>query len=127
MGLINGLDVRRRLGKTVYGVPEQFGPDGWLLFRLDRKGQVIVTASYAPDDEDKAGPEWLHASISRTDRMPNYKELAELHAAVWPDGYAYQVFAPPAAHINIHPRALHLWGRADGSIQLPDFGVFGTI
>jgi hypothetical protein len=127
MASINGFDVRRRLGKKVYKEPIEFGPDGWMLFRLDRKGQVIVTASHAPDDEDETGDVWLHASISRTDRMPNYKELTELHAAVWPDGYAYQVFAPPAAHINIHPRALHLWGREDGAIQLPDFGVKGTI
>lgn len=127
MGTLNGFDIRRRLGKKVYGVPEQFGPDGWALTRLDGKGRVIVTASHAPDDEEEARGVWLHASVSRTDRMPNYKELTELHAAVWPDGYAYQVFAPPGAHINIHPRALHLWGRPDGDIELPDFGIYGSI
>jgi len=46
---------------------------------------------------------------------------------VWPAGYAYQVFAPPSQHVNIHPYALHLWGKVDGSPTLPEFGKYGTI
>ena len=46
---------------------------------------------------------------------------------MFPEGWAYQVFAPPWAHINIHPNALHLWGRLDGANVLPDFGSWGTI
>jgi hypothetical protein len=37
------------------------------------------------------------------------------------------MFAPPAEHVNIHERALHLWGRVDGSPVMPNFGVYGTI
>ena len=49
-----------------------------------------------------------------------------MHRAVFP-GYAYQVFAPPESHVNIHGNALHLWGRADGKPILPEFGDMGTI
>jgi hypothetical protein len=41
--------------------------------------------------------------------------------------WAYQVFVPESEHVNIHPHALHLWGRADGTNALPNFGRFGTI
>jgi hypothetical protein len=44
---------------------------------------------------------------------------------VFGDRWAYQVFAPPADHINLHNFALHLWGRLDGKPVLPDF-TFGT-
>ncbi|TQK29408.1 hypothetical protein [Arthrobacter sp. SLBN-53] len=59
--------------------------------------------------------------------MPTYDELGRLHRAAFGDGYAYQVFAPAAQHVNIHQNALHLWGRADGPPCLPEFGLFGTI
>ena len=53
--------------------------------------------------------------------------LADLHAAVFGAGYAYQVFAPPSEHVNIHEFALHLWGRLDGRSALPEFGAGGSI
>ena len=46
---------------------------------------------------------------------------------VFAPGFAYQVFAPPTRHVNIHEHALHLWGRVDGKSITPDFGAFGTI
>lgn len=125
--LVDADGIHRRLGTHEWAKPIQFGEDGWLFRKKNGDGQAIVTASHAPDDEQLTGPQWFHASVSRTSGMPPYGDLVRLHKAVWPEGYAYQVFAPPAAHINIHPRALHLWGRADGGIVLPDFGMFGTI
>lgn len=59
--------------------------------------------------------------------MPTYDDLCLLHRAVFKDGYAYQVFAPPSRHVNIHQYALHLWGRSDGKPVLPEFGCEGTI
>lgn len=70
--------------------------------------------------------EFVHASFATTHRMPTYDELVQLHRAVF-NGYAYQVFAPPSRHVNIHPFALHLWGRLDGKPCLPEFGSEGTI
>jgi hypothetical protein len=108
--------------------PEPFGPCG---LRVDIRemsgaqpyGSVIVTQS---DHHD--GVEWLHASIARNDRMPDYYDLVTLKAATFGDQReAYQVFPPKSSHISIHDQALHLWGRADGSRVLPDFGAAGTI
>ncbi len=121
---LNALAIRRGLRRIgAYAAPERHGPDGWYFVSMPSgQGSVIVTCS---DHDD--GTEWVHASISWADRMPTYLELSILHDSVWPDGYAYQVFAPPSAHINIHPYALHLWGRLDGARVLPDFGAPGTI
>lgn len=118
---LDPLGIRRRLDRKQWGVPSPFGPDGWLYDSVDGKARIIVTAG------DHIGGDWWHASISRADVMPSYDDLVLLHKAVWPDGWAYQVFAPPADHVNIHARALHLWGRPDGRRELPNFGELGTI
>jgi hypothetical protein len=121
------LELRDEVGPVLAHDPAgfKFG----LYRRQGRKmhcvGSVIVSQSDWPGEPG----EWLHASIAREDRMPSYADLAALHKAVFGARYAYQVFAPPAAHVNIHPRALHLWGRVDdgdGRI-LPAFGATGTI
>jgi hypothetical protein len=111
----NPLRIRRVLGRIVWGPPAPFGPDGWRLDRAERSGRVIVTC--APHD----GHDWVHASISYPTRMPEYDDLKLLHRAVFGDGWAYQVFAPPSEHVNIHNFALHLFGRLDGRPALPDF------
>jgi hypothetical protein len=124
MSTINALDIRRRLGRNDWHVPDQFGPDGW---RYDNKTtprkRIIVTVSDMPNDER----EWVHASISRVDQIPDYDDLVLLHAAVWPGGHAYQCFVPPSEHVNIHAQALHLWGLRAGDRILPDFGFAGSI
>lgn len=109
------LEIRRRLGRGDWSTPTPFGPDGWRYVELAGRSSVIV--SCAPCD----GDDWVHASIARPDRMPDYADLTLLHAAVFGDGWAYQVFAPPSDHVNIHERALHLFGKLDGSPALPDF------
>jgi hypothetical protein len=119
---VNALKLRAVLGKTKWSVPHRFGLDGWMIARLDRKAGVIVNAF------DLDGDAWIHASIAHYDQtMPSYDELTLLHKAVFGTGWAYQVFAPPANHVNIHRYALHLWGRVDGVAVLPDFGAAGTI
>jgi len=119
---INILDVIRVLGKKEWGVPRPFGPDGWQVLRPSDGASVIL--SVAPFD----GEQWVHASFAHQDHTPSYEELALLHKAVFQGkGWAYQVFAPPSGHVNIHPFALHLFGRLDGTNQLPEFGKNGTI
>lgn len=112
---LNPLQIRRLLGRSNWSTPRPFGPDGWLTERLDGTGSVIVTAA------DHDGDEWVHASIARPGEMPTYADLKALHAAVFGSGWAYQVFAPPSDHVNIHEYALHLFGRLDGKPALPDF------
>jgi hypothetical protein len=124
MTSMDALKIRERLGRSKWNVPREFGPDGWLIDRKDGLSRIIVTLGPTPDPADGY---WLHASISVTHRVPTYDELVMLHKAVWPNGYAYQCFVPPSAHVNIHPNALHLWGKSDGSPCLPEFGADGTI
>lgn len=112
---INALQIRRLLGQSNWSTPAPFGPDGWTFKRLDGTGSVIVTVA------DHDGEEWIHASIARPREMPTYADLKVLHAAVFGSGWAYQVFAPPSDHVNIHQFALHLFGRLDGRPVLPDF------
>jgi hypothetical protein len=128
---LDPLGIRARLGRDAWALPEPMGSDGW-AFRSRRgpRMSVIATCSDAHDDVR----EWVHASISHEHRMPSYEELQALHRAVWRDGYAYQVFAPAAAHISGedmgpigHPYALHLWGLLSGERVLPDFGWLGHI
>jgi len=126
--VIDGLAIRRRLGRELWRPPQAFGPDGF-FYRAhgDGRSSVIVTAAptrglLVPDTD------WVHASIAHHDRMPSYDELVALHRAVFDDGWAYQCFTPAAEHVDIHPYALHLWGRADGQPALPDFtDGMGTI
>jgi hypothetical protein len=123
--VVNGLRLRSVLGRKVWGVPRPYGCCGWVLDKgdgADRLARVIVTGDHLSDDVN-----WIHASISYVDRMPDYDDLKLLHAAVFDTGWAYQVFAPPSEHVNIHAHALHLFGRADGARVLPDFGRFGSI
>jgi hypothetical protein len=114
-GSFRPLLIRRALDRMVYRAPEPFGPDGWCFRRFDEDGEVIVSCA------DHDGVDWIHASIAHPDRLPDYDELVLVHRAVFGAGYAYQVFAPPADHVNLHAYALHLFGRWDGLAALPNF------
>jgi hypothetical protein len=116
---LNGISIRRGLGRNTWGPPIPFGPDGWLFRHKHESGQIIVTCSVID------GTEWVHASIAFAERMPTYAEIKNMHWAAFFDGYAYEVFAPEADHVNIHDYARHLWGRRDGKPMLPDF-TMGT-
>lgn len=122
--VVDGLRLRKIMGRALWGPPDRYGSTGWSMIRTRRTGSIMVTEVPPGMVDDHA---WIHASISRADQLPRYDELALLHRAVFGDTHAYQVFAPAADHINLHPYALHLWGRADGTRALPDFGQFGTI
>lgn len=119
---VNGMRLRAVFGRADWHPPRPFGPDGWAMLRRDRTSSVIVSCDL------QGGDEWVHASIAHDDRMPTYEDLTQLHRAVFGDGWAYQVFAPPTEHVNIHEYALHLFGRLDGKPALPDFtDGMGTI
>lgn len=127
--LINALEIRKALGPKLWGPPRLMPPDGCQLVAKDGDAKVIVSGFYESWFFDVANDTgWIHASISRSSGIPSYDDLVMLHRAVWGEaGVAYQAFVPPSQHINIHARALHLWGRADGQAVLPNFGKFGTI
>jgi len=112
----NPLAIRRALGSTTWKPPMPFGPDGWKF--LNRNGVTSIIVSCSPQDD---GNEWVHASIAHSLSMPTYDDLKMLQRVVFDGGWAYQVFAPPSDHVNIHNYALHLFGRLDGKPALPDF------
>jgi len=117
------LSALRRLGP---GKPTAHEPSG-VGIRL-YSSSAVCNGSVIVSQAERDGTEWIHASIAREQFMPSYADLVILKQGVFgPDRYAYQVFPPASQHVNIHERALHLWGRADGKPQLPEFGCDGTI
>ena len=132
-GAVDLLAVRRRLGRDRWG-PPILRDDGGRFIRCDGRRTVVVSAATYPDDPDRAV--WVHASIAvhgpddqhgpAEHDLPGYDDLVLLHRAVWPGGWAFQVFAPPESHVNL-AQVLHLWGRADGKRIHPDFAWLGGI
>lgn len=125
-------DILSRMDSPRWGMlldQQDQGPDGFrarfgerVRGHREHRYSVIVTAF-----ESEPARTWVHASISSPKRMPTYNDLDSLHRAVFGEGYAYQVFVGGDKHVNLHPYCLHLWGRADGTPALPDFGQFGMI
>lgn len=122
--VVDGLQLRLILGRKRWGVPEEFGCCGWLVHGIagGHRSTIRVTGDHHSDSVN-----WIHASIGQYGHMPTYEDMQLLHRAVFRKGWAYEVFAPPTDHVNIHNFVRHLWGRADGGRALPDFGRFGTI
>ena len=88
-----------------------------------RDGRRVIV-SVGPHD----GGWWLHVSVSRTKRIPSYKDLAGVKRAFVGDTVqAVQVFSKREHHINIMPYCLHLWARLDAPDGLPDFGREGSV
>ncbi|GAA1909171.1 hypothetical protein GCM10009737_07910 [Nocardioides lentus] len=120
---IDPLRLRAVMGRADWLVPHEFGPAGWRMLHRDQDASILVSEAHWND-----GRLWRHASMTRPDEVPSYDDLCRLKRAVWGDeGEAYAVFATARNHINIHERALHLWGLADGSPVLPNFGARGSI
>lgn len=119
---VDGTHLRAVMGRKLWQPAQHWGCCGWAMASRPRGSSVIVTADHVTDAVD-----WLHASVAHRDHMPTYQELTQLRDGVFGDGWAYQVFAPRAEHINLNAYALHLFGRADGTRVLPDFGRLGTI
>jgi hypothetical protein len=113
------LAIRQRLGRETWAAPIPYGPDGWRYdYKLER-GQIFLTCSTL----EGIAKEVIHASISFAGRMPSYEDMTHLHAAVWPNGYAYELFVPPRFHVNIAEHARHLWGHKDGSPMIPELSI----
>lgn len=125
---LNLLDIRKKLGVANFGVPYEFIPNLWVFpGKSDYKGSSVLVSCAAHITPGFGEMDWVHASISHSDRMPSYEDLTMVYNAVFNDGWAFQIFAPAAHHVNIHANALHLWGRTDGKNQLPTFSEFGSI
>lgn len=128
------LQIRKAMGSKLWRPATPLGDDSWTMDSVAGDQRVIVSFhGTAPTESDPTrrheGREWLHASMSnRHEGLPTYEDMQMLHRAVWGEtGWSYEIHAPVEAHVNFHPRALHLWGLVDGSPALPNFGVGGMI
>lgn len=115
---LDPIGIRRVFGRHLLQAPEPFGTQGWRFFEAHAGGpRVTVTVIEHPDNP---GVEWIHASISRSERTPDHDDLTLLHRAVFGQRCAYQTFAPPSEPGTGSPHARHLCGRADGRRVLPE-------
>ncbi len=77
--------------------------------------------------QEKDGKRWLHLSVSRGDRLPDYDDIARVKETwIGPDRMALQLFPRRDEHVNLHPRTLHLWCSLDGDVT-PDFRILGLV
>lgn len=96
------------------------GEDGCSYTRKD--GLKIIVSGAVEQD----GRRWIHLSCSRKTRNPSWDDLVQIRDVfIGPHRSAYQVLAPKAKHVNIHPHCLHLWHCPDEEI-LPDFTRGGS-
>lgn len=64
---------------------------------------------------------WLHVSISRGDRLPDYQDLVLVKdGLIGPKRKAMQLFVPRSEHVNDHEFCLHLWSPVNHE-PWPDF------
>lgn len=103
-----------------YSKPFELMEGAW-CFDSNISGRIIVSSAPYKTLGEVHEVEWIHASVSRKNFLPDYADLVMLHRVVFRNNWAYQVFAPREKHVNIHKFALHLWGREDGKPQVPDF------
>jgi hypothetical protein len=145
---IDGLKLRRTWGREEWHVPMSYG-DGFMMVAKDQMASIIANVidhevgsivcqmcngsgqvvgstlgctSCRGSGKRPLFQEWVHASMNRVERMPDYDDLVKLHRSVWGrNGWSYQYFVPESKHVNLKAHALHLWGRLDGQPVLPDF------
>ncbi len=99
--VVNALAIRKRLGREIWATPYRIADDTWVFDNLDGRTRIIVS----DDPLAEPGVMWVHASISDRHAMPTYHQLKMMHAAVFGDGWAYQVFTPPSATVSsVRPR-----------------------
>ena len=73
------------------------------------------------------GALWLHASMSRRDRIPSWRDLQRVKDTfIGADRKAIQVLPARSEYVNRHPYCLHLFSPLDTD-PLPDFRCGGDL
>lgn len=79
---------------------------GRVLSHGDRDLQVIASITVCPQDNET----WLHVSISRESRRPNYDDVARVkHTFVGPKYTAYEIFPPAIIGNKMNRTNRHIW------------------
>jgi hypothetical protein len=97
-----------------------FGHPDWGRWYQDGETgmKIIVSGTDYPD-----GTHWVHLSISRPDRLPDWEDMKFLkNRFLGPDRMAIQIFPVEKDYVNIHPNCLHLWHRIE-PLPIPEFAA----
>jgi len=103
-----------------------FGPEGKNYSGSDVRGKFTVIITWS--EYDPGARKWVHLSIARPDRMPDWQLLRDMKNLFFGrERQAIQVLPSESVYVNIHPYCLHLWTPADDEWPIPDFGKYGTL
>jgi hypothetical protein len=81
---VDGLHLRKMLGRDLWGPARRYGPDGWVIERRDNTRHVLITA------QTRDGHLTVTASIGNPVGMPTGDDLALLSSAVFGDRYGWR-------------------------------------
>lgn len=119
-------EVKRSIEVPEGWTPPTVLPPAWRMVQISDDGAKYINprrelAAILSCCRELDGRFWLHVSVSHRRRLPTWLELVEVKELLLGAGEAYQVAPPRDRYVNIHPRALHLFGLLDGTAALPDF------
>ena len=84
------------------------------------KGRGMLAFVNVESFEWRGGGRWLHLSVSRRSRVPDYSDLAMVKRHfIGAELPAYQIFPKATEHRNLHDFTLHLWSPLDAD-PFPD-------
>lgn len=82
------------------------------------KNGLVVMMSGCTEMDDKR---WLHLSVSREDRIPNWDEIVYVKETfLGKDTEGIVKLAPRSQWVNLMPYCMHIWHCVDGEVT-PDF------
>lgn len=77
---------------------------------------IVSVDTLAPEVNSGTGyTKWLHVSVSRSDRLPNWDELSLVKKVfIGEDRAAVHVLPKASDYVNLHEFCLHLWSPEHG-------------
>lgn len=119
-------EIQDRLIETYDGIRPRVLPANWKQsLRVANGGQwdsmlglrVMQEVEWHQDNGM-----WLHVSVSRRSRMPDYDDLVLVKRMfIGPERRALMFFAKESEHFNFHKFCLHLFAPLDGATLPDDF------
>lgn len=101
-----------RVRKGMFASDESYGNCGAFLIQQSRKEFLHVIAS--------SGMGWEHVSVSREDRIPNWREMCFIKNMFWDDEDCVIQYHPPKSqYVNDHKYVLHLWKPIGIELPMP--------
>ena len=94
------------------------GIDGFRCINKTERLSVIFSVAIQSDKK-----RWIHVSLARENRMPNYYDIKNVKEAFLPGLKAIMILPEDDKFVNLHPYCLHLFHSPDGD-GLPEFSGF---